>query len=70
MEVFEGVDAYDSEGSPSVLSIGILTAFISLIERSADFIKEEAARRGGRSVILTFEPHPALRGRPRKDAPL
>ena len=34
------------------------------------FIKEEAARRGGRSVILTFEPHPLSVVAPERRPPL
>ena len=58
MEVFERVDAYDPADSPSVLSIGNFDGVHLAHREICCFIKEEAARRGGRSVILTFEPHP------------
>lgn len=70
MEVYEGVDAYDSEGSPSVLSIGNFDGVHLAHREICRFIKEEAARRGGRSVILTFEPHPLSVVAPERRPPL
>ena len=70
MEVFEGVDAYDPEDSPSVLSIGNFDGVHLAHREICRFIKAEAARRGGRSVILTFEPHPLSVVAPERRPPL
>ncbi len=70
MEVFEGVDAYDSEDSPSVLSIGNFDGVHLAHREICRFINQEAARRGGRSVILTFEPHPLSVVAPERRPPL
>ena len=70
MEVFEGVDAYGCEDSPSVLSIGNFDGVHLAHREICRFIKEEAARRGGRSVILTFEPHPLSVVAPERRPPL
>ncbi len=70
MEVFEGVDAYDPEESPSVLSIGNFDGVHLAHREICRFIREEAARRGGRSVILTFEPHPLSVVAPERRPPL
>ena len=70
MEVFEGVDAYDREESPSVLSIGNFDGVHLAHKEICRFIKEEAARRRGRSVILTFEPHPLSVVAPERRPPL
>ena len=70
MEVFEGVDAYAPEDSPSVLSIGNFDGVHLAHREICRFIKEEAVRRGGRSVILTFEPHPLSVVAPERRPPL
>ena len=70
MEVFEGVDAYGCEDSPSVLSIGNFDGVHLAHREICRFIKEEASRRGGRSVILTFEPHPLSVVAPERRPPL
>ncbi len=70
MEVFEGVDAYDSGGSPSILSIGNFDGVHLAHREICRFIREEAARRGGRSVVLTFEPHPLSVVAPERRPPL
>ena len=70
MEVFEGVYAYDPEDSPSVLSIGNFDGVHLAHREICRFINEEAARRGGRSVILTFEPHPLSVVAPERRPPL
>ena len=58
MEVFEGVDAYSRGNSPTILSIGNFDGVHLAHREICRFIKAEAVRRGGQSVILTFEPHP------------
>ena len=70
MEVFEGVDAYDPEDSPSVLSIGNFDGVHLAHREICRFINREADRREGRSVILTFEPHPLSVVAPERRPPL
>lgn len=70
MEVFEGVDAYDRGSSPSILSIGNFDGVHLAHREICRFIREEAARRGGRSVILTFDPHPLSIVAPERRPPL
>ena len=70
MEVFEGVSAYDSEDSPSILSIGNFDGVHLAHREICRFINQEAYRRGGRSVILTFEPHPLSVVAPERRPPL
>ena len=70
MEVFEGVDAFDPEDSPSVLSIGNFDGVHLAHREICRFINQEASRRGGRSVILTFEPHPLSVVAPERRPPL
>lgn len=70
MEVFEGVDAYDGESSPSILSIGNFDGVHLAHREICRLLREEAARRGGRSVILTFHPHPLSVVAPERQPPL
>jgi len=70
VEVFEGVDAFDPEDSPSVLSIGNFDGVHLAHREICRFINQEASRRGGRSVIFTFEPHPLSVVAPERRPPL
>ncbi len=68
--MFQGVDAYQRENSPSILSIGNFDGVHLAHREICRFIREEAALRGGQSVILTFEPHPLSVIAPERQPPL
>ncbi len=70
MEVFEGVDVYRCQNSPSILSIGNFDGVHLAHREICRFIKQEADRRGGQSVILTFDPHPLSVVSPERQPPL
>ena len=57
MEVIKGVDRMPPADPRSVLTIGNFDGVHLAHRHICGLIKKAAAERGGRSAILTFEPH-------------
>ncbi|MEK6711539.1 MAG: bifunctional riboflavin kinase/FAD synthetase [Nitrospinota bacterium] len=58
MDVFESVSAFPSGEGRTILTIGNFDGVHLAHRELCRSVSAEAARRGGRSVVLTFEPHP------------
>jgi len=70
VDVFRSVASYPKGLGRTVLSVGNFDG-VHLAHRDiCRLIQEEAARRGGRNVILTFEPHPLTIVAPERRPPL
>ncbi|MFP6891163.1 MAG: bifunctional riboflavin kinase/FAD synthetase [Nitrospinota bacterium] len=58
MDVIRDLDSIPSEGGRTILSIGNFDGVHQAHRHICRQIREAAAERGGRSAILTFDPHP------------
>jgi riboflavin kinase/FMN adenylyltransferase len=70
LEVIKGVDQMPPADQRSVLTIGNFDGVHLAHRHICGLIKKAAAERGGRSAILTFEPHPLSIVRPERSPPL